>query len=1851
MKRKNLVYLIGGILIFAVILFVLIKLVSGSKEKTISDPHLFSSYISGYTSGVVSKHSSITIVLSSSFVNSFGDEKPTEGIFKISPTVKGETVWADDYTLQFIPEKPLESGETYIIECKLDKLKKDIGSEFESFLFQIFVKQQNFTVDYDELISTDFSEFMVYDLTGHIKLADAEPKEKVEKILNAKIDSKNLNIELEQITDREFCFRIKDIPRSDKQKTLKLEFDGEHIGVEKSGNIDYDIPESGVFKVLNAKVEHFPEQCVVIQFSNPVLESQYLEGLVRLEDDPELKYIIRNNIIKIIPTTRLQGKYNLYVNEGIKDLRQQQLLNRFFKNLNFEARKPELRTVHKGVIMPTTEDGLVFPFEAVNLKAVDIQITRIFENNVMQFLQNNSFDGTYEIRRVGKPVKQTTINLEQAGITDFGEWSRFTIDLNYLIEPEPGAIYAVDICFRQQHALYPCQANDSLFEAVGNLTNTLGSNDEDFWNYEFENYTYGDYYYDWEQAEDPCSEYYYGYKKSISANLFASDIGLLVKKGADNELMVVTTDLLTALPLKSCEIEIYNFQQQLIAKAKTDKNGIAIIEYDKNEEAFFVIAKNNSQKAYLKLDYGESQSYSEFDVSGNSSSDNQAFIFGERGVWRPGDSIFLSLIIEENIEPIPVGHPIVLEVTNPRGQLVYREVQGKNEWSYHTFRFKTENSDPTGNYNAKISIGGNSYWKTLPVETIKPNRLQIEMDFSKNYLSGDGDVTATLTSRWLHGAIAKGLKANVNVTLYEALTSFKDYEDYHFIDITKSLDFETKQLFEGTTDNNGQIIQAVKFNIGKTAPGKCYAVLSAKVFEKGGNFSTSEESIDFYPYSSFVGTKIPAKSDSYYLKGNKTYDLDIVILDNDGKKINNRRQLEVLLFEYEWSWWYESDDVNASFASSNYNNAIDKKTVTIEAGKGKTSFDIPNVDYGDFLLYVYDPVSGHSSAQIINVSRYSYGSYSYDGAKGAQMLTLEPENDTVKLGEDIIVKLPEGEGRALVTIENGSRILHSEWIEVKGKNSEFKIKASAEMSPNIYVNVNFIQAHSQTENDHPIRMYGVIPVWVENPATHLKPVIDMPDELEAESKVKIKISEENSQAMTYTIAIVDEGLLNLTRHSTPNPWSYFYSRDALGVNTWDMFDWVIGAYGIKLERLLSIGGGAGLDGDLDPLKANRFEPMVRFMGPYHLDKNKSATHEIELPQYIGSVRTMVVASNNETMAYGSTEKKTPVTKPLMVLGSLPRLLSPQEEVMLPITLFAMHPSVKNALVEIKTNELISIDGPSKQTVQFDKEGEQYVSFKLNVNNATGVAKVEISAKSGIYKANYDIELNVRYPNPPSTDVLTALADGGKSTSLEFDALGIPGTNNTVLELYSIPPVNLQKRLEYLISYPHGCVEQIISAAFPQLYVSDFVKLSDKEAENIQKHVNTTINKLTKYQLKNGGFSYWPGNDNVSTWGTNYAGHFLVEAQKSGYNVPNTVINNWVAYQKSKASKWTDDGSYSQLTQAYRLYTLALSGNPDKGAMNRFRQISNLSVQSQWRIAAAYQLTGNQRVAEQMINGLTSKIQDYNDMGGTFGSALRDRAMILETLVLMNNKEEAFKLVMDIAEELGKDKWMSTQTTAFALKAVGTYIKANKPAEGISCNIKLNGVPKTLKSDMPVMKETLQIDESELNDIEIINTSNSILYVRIVRSGIPELGTETDASNEMQMDIQYTYLDGTPIDIAKIEQGTDFIATVKIKPVGYRNSYENMALTQMFPSGWEILNQRITTVDIGEQSYAEYKDIRDDRVYTYFSTYNNNTRTYRVMLNASFAGKFYLPAVNVAAMYDNTIFARKKGEWVTVESVY
>jgi uncharacterized protein YfaS (alpha-2-macroglobulin family) len=526
--------------------------------------------------------------------------------------------------------------------------------------------------------------------------------------------------------------------------------------------------------------------------------------------------------------------------------------------------------------------------------------------------------------------------------------------------------------------------------------------------------------------------------------------------------------------------------------------------------------------------------------------------------------------------------------------------------------------------------------------------------------------------------------------------------------------------------------------------------------------------------------------------------------------------------------------------------------------------------------------------------------------------------------------------------------------------------------------------------------------------------------------------------------------------------------------------------------------------------------------------------------------------------------------------------------------------------------------------------------------------VSIQASGGGEKAAHRIELDVRMPGGKVVDVHAEEVAAGKTWQQEITLPGIAGTNEVTLEVSRTPPLNLGKRLKFLIRYPHGCVEQVTSSVFPQLYLDKLLELSPKKQDSIQRNVRAGIGRIRNFQTADGGFAYWPGYANGNDWATNYAGHFLLEAARIGYLIPPGVIEQWRQYQLKKALSWVTGPARSELTQAYRLYTLALAGAADLGAMNRLKEEEDLPTVARWRLAAAYQLAGQPEAAEQLVKAAKLSVGKYRELSNTYGSDLRDKAMILEALYLMNQMERAKPLSAEIAGELSSNKWLSTQTTAYALVALSRFSGIAGRAVQTSFIFSWGqGAEETVSSHFPIVQKPIIVDESTAGKITFKNTSDHVLYPRIVAEGFPAVGTEKAASNGMSLEVRYLTLEDDPIDPIRLGQGVDFIAEVTVRNTGRSGIYEEVALSHIVASGLEIRSSRLDPSQRLKSADFEYQDIRDDRVYTYFDLGQGESKTYRLLFNASYLGKFYLPAIGVETMYDATINARVPGKWIMV----
>jgi uncharacterized protein YfaS (alpha-2-macroglobulin family) len=1832
----------------------------------------FSRYIESYTTGVISKQSSIRIKLAGEVqVTHARGEELSDDVFEFSPSIKGKAYWIDERTIEFRPEGKLDPDKKYDAQFNLGKIVK-VASEYEEFKFDFQTIKPDFSIDFFGLTSATNTSADMMKLTGTLETADNESPEKIEKLLSAAYATPvKISWQHNGVT-KTHKFTISGIKRSTSASPLKVNWDGSGLDIEKTGTQSFEVPAIGDFKVLDIKAIQDNDQYVAVQFSDPIMVGQELSGLITLADITSAAYTIDGSVVKVYAPERLEGSFAVTVNEGVESYFRKKITKSYSANVFFENRLPAVTIPGKGVILPDS-GRLMMPFEAVNLKAVDVTIIKIYENNVPQYFQGNGFDGGNQLRQVGKPILQKTISLTEDKGLNLHKKNRFMLDVDKLFRAEPGAIYRVVIGFRQEYSLYNCKNGTAVLKSTGNEgdgdegdgeyyggdsygnnSGTVSDEDDDFWS------RYDNYYpegYDWDKREDACDNSYYTKDRWATRNIIASNIGLIVKRGSDNNITIAVTNILTAEPMKGVGLELLDYQKQVIVKGTSDGDGMAILTTKR--KPYLLVAKHGKERGYLKLDDGSSLPLSRFNVGGEEVQNGlKGFIYGERGVWRPGDSIFTTFILEDKQKTLPADHPVQFELFNPAGQLYKKITRTSSVDGFYSFHTATETTSPTGNWSAKVTVGGAIFEKKIKIETIMPNRLKLKLDFggATELTKGNG-ASGKLSAQWLFGGAAQNLKAKVDAFLSSQQTAFPGFDGYEFDDPTLAFNTQAQTVFDSKLNENGTADINTDINVEGQAPGQLRANFVVKVFEAGGNFSLQQTAMDYNVYPGYVGLKAPKGSDmSGMLVTDKDHVIDIVDVDTKGKLFAGTRKVELELYKIQWRWWWDnSGDEMSNFTQDKYNKLVRVGTVTLNNGRGRYTLNIPQADWGRYLIRIKDPETGHSTGKIIYADWPNWSErLQQSSPTDAAMLSFTSDKTSYKVGDDATLTIPTGaDGRALISFENGTKVLKTTWIDTKKGETRYTFKVDEAMAPNVFVNVTLLQRHSQTKNDLPIRMYGAIPLTVDNPATTLKPVIDMSDKIRPETQSAITVSEANGKAMTYTIALVDEGLLDITNYQTPNPHDAFYAREALGVKTWDLYDFVIGAFGGGLERILSIGGD-GTGGPKKNVTVNRFKPVVKFLGPFRLESGGSQTTKFTLPQYVGSIKAVVIAGHDG--AYGTAEKVVAVKKPLMILATLPRVLGPSEKVQLPVTVFAMENNIKQVTVQVQSNAFSNLTGNNTRVITFTKPGDQLVTFDLDVRDFVGIGKVRITAKSGGESTAYDVELNVRNPNPPVTRVLEKELKPGETWTMPYTAIGINGTNKATLEVASIPPLNLGKRLSYLITYPHGCVEQTTSSGFPQLYLGQLLDLSPRQKAESDRNIKLTINRLNGFRVNSGGLSYWPGYGDADEWGTNYAGHFLLAAQAKGYNLPAGMINDWKRYQKQKAVNWSPDPRtnihdyyyYTDLVQAYRLYLLALSGSAELGAMNRLKEYQYLSIEARWRLAAAYKLAGQPEVGLRMIKGLNTDIAPYNSMYGTYGSDLRDEAMILETLTLFGQRQKAAELLRSVAAKLSIDSWYSTQTTAYSLVAIAEYCGQNKSGAKLLFNYQANKDKANVNSDSYMWQAQLAANGG---NVTMTNNGKNQLYVRLIQQGQPSPGQDVESHEDpdvLQMRVAYTTLGGTPIDPTKLKQGTDFVAQVNIKNPGKRGRYDNMALTQIFPSGWEILNTRMLNNDEAfKSSPSDYRDIRDDRVNTYFSLYEGTEVTYYVMLNAAYAGKYYLPAAYCEAMYNHDINALLKGQWVEV----
>ena len=1876
MKRISLISMTVIMLIASCFLF------SCKQKKNIIPSADFAPYISAYTGGQISKEATIVIELA----EKLSDTEKKQNLFSFSPSIKGTTRWINGNTVEFVPDEgALKSGMSYNATFALGKVVK-VDKKFSKFEFSFKVIENTFRVSTRPIeIRLDNTINVYGSLTFSVKKSLGD----VEKMVEATLEGVKVDNIMVVGNDNSYVFEflVKELKRNEENQQLLITINGAPVDIDRSETVSVTIPAKNIFRLLEYEMVSAPEYGLRLTFSDLVSESQDLKSMITLKNISSYTTQLQaNQVMVYFAYAPKMTELEVVIDKGLKNRMGESLEESRELFLSLERLKPQVELLSSGTIMPGS-GSTVLPFKAVALRSVDLRVIRIYESNVLMFLQYNTLSrySANQLRRAGRLVHKQTLQLDTDPTKDILTWENYSIDLSKIIKQEPGAIYRIELSFKKEYASYECEnenedGSGSSYHGTSDLISMLRDDmnvtedDERYWdranNYYYEeygydyDYDYSDYYnrrsyYNGEVSGSPCDpSYYMSTNLKAVTNVLASNLGLIAKSNANNTVWATVTNLLDAKPVPGSKVTAYNYQLQPIGSGVTDENGFIVLTL--KNKPFVLVAESGEHKAYLRMVDGEENMLSRFDVGGTSLNKGlKGYVYGERGVWRPGDTLHIAFILEDREGRIPANHPVSLEIYNSQGQFYKKMVSSSGLNGLYTFDVPTKADDPTGLWNSYVKVGGATFHKSLRIETIKPNRLKISFDLPPVLVASDGVAVVGVHSQWLTGAVARNLDVKVEYTLNTVYTQFNGYRNYIFNNPVSKFSGYKNDILEGRLDEKGDVAIDLSIPSAENAPGMLGATFTCRVFEPGGDASIFSQYVPLSPFSSYVGINFNYKDDEYYFLADEDRTFDIVTLSPEGKPVN-RKDLEYSIYRVGWNWWWQRS--NESFESyinnSNYKPEFSGKINTVN-GKGQIKFRIDYPAYGRYFVYVKDPSSGHATGGTVHVDWPAWrGRADIEDPDGIKMLTFTLDKKSYDVGDEVLVTIPAtaSEGRALVALENGTEVVQREWVNLTaGGPTKYTFKVTDKMAPNVYVHISLLQPHASA-GDLPIRMYGIMPLLVSNKETILKPVITMQDVLRPETDIEVKIKEQSGKPMTYTLAIVDDGLLDLTNYKTPDPWNIFYAREALGIRTWDMFDEVMGAFAGKYGSLFTIGGDA--DELNSSSKANRFKPVVLYVGPVALSAGEEKVHSLRLPSYVGSVRVMIVAGQDGR--YGNVNKTVTVRSPLMLLSSLPRVLSTGEKISLPVNVFAMEDNVKNVSIKVETTGKLKASEGNSKSVIFSAPGDEVVYFPMQTGMDVGIETVTITATGGGHTSKETIEIDVRNPNPPSIIFESKVLEKGQSIEFDYELDGEYEGNWVKAEISRIPSVDLSRRYDYLYDYNHYCTEQLTSRALPLIFMSDFKEMDEKEAENNKTNITEAINNLYGRQLSNGGFSYWPGEGYINDWASSYAGSFLAMAKERGYNVSSSVMNKWIGYQRSISQNWqTNDKSnrrysydQSDFMQAYRLYTLALAGAPEMAAMNRLKEVKNLSQQARWRLAAAYALCGKQDAAGELVFNASTSVTPYSSNNPSYGSSYRDESMILEALVLMGKNEEAFKQAQKVSHNLSGEKYFNTQSTAYAMVAMGQF--ASKMSGKFDFEWYLNGTKQgKVNTTRAVFQKQLPTNPKS-GKVRVENGNGGIVYFGLTTKTRPIVDNLPASAENIKLDVTYTNMNGTPISVADLSQGTDFYAVIKVSNISGINTYTDVALTHYIPSGWEIYNERMVAASVSESGSTEstpnvftYQDIRDDCVMTYFDLPVGKYKEIKVRLQATYIGEFVFPAIQCEAMYDPSARARTTAGRVTV----
>lgn len=1352
-------------------------------------------------------------------------------------------------------------------------------------------------------------------------------------------------------------------------------------------------------------------------------------------------------------------------------------------------------------------------------------------------------------------------------------------------------------------------------------------------------------------AAEPADKKVANQQNRATQWVVVSDLGLTTFKGEDG-LNVFVRSLRSALPLGQVELHLFARNNKRLAKIVTNKTGYG--RFDPG----LLRGQGGLEPAAL-MAYGEGTDFNfldltqpAFDLSDRGVEGRtapgpiDAFLYSERGVYRPGETVELMTLLRDNRGYGLAELPLTLKVIRPDQVEDQRLVlSDAKAGGYHTTLALASNAR-TGTWTVRAYTDPDAEpvgQLAFQVEDFVPQRLKLKLATGADVLQPGKAAQVEVAGRFLYGAPAANLNTEAELILQQDSNPYPNYPGYHFGLVQERWDAKRYPVDLTSTDANGKAHAAIKLDTIPDINRPLQGQLRVSLFEPGGRPVNRTLTLPYRFQSFAIGIRPHFKGDGVDIGQPATF--DIIALDRSGQRQEMRGlRAEFYREAYEYYWYFNNNrwDYRQIIRDS---EPLTGQTLDISSTR-PAQVTLNSRDWGNYRLDVFDPKTGVASSV-----RFQVGWFARPGdGDSPDQLQISLDKPRYRPGETarIHVKAPFA-GEALVTVAS-NKLWTARSFRLPPQGGILELPVDKRWSPGVYVTATAFRPAKAATKQGPGRAVGVTWLGLDLTDRTLQVNMDTPGQLRPRQRVELPvqiIGAEPGKPTWLSMAAVDEGILQLTDFQSPNPVDYFLGKRRLGVDMLDLYGKIIEAGGQPGK--LRVGGGSDSAGrQQESLNMRTTETVSLFSGPVDLDGQGRANISLELPDFNGQLRLMAVAWNQQRL--GQAESNVLVRDPLVTQAYLPRFLAPGDTSQLTFSVQNLDAKAGTYRLHLATEGVASLTKPEPWIFQVEDPKQQKTARKSYTlrGDKPGIGHLYLTVEG---PDNFYLSRHWRITVRPAQAIVNerralrlAPNKGIQVTDKLLDEY-IPGTGQLSLSFSTRPQLDAPGLLAQLQRYPYGCAEQTISSALPLLYINEITAAWDATDDSLEddpaSQVQQAIQQLLNDQRYDGAFGLWGVTSSANLWLTAYAMDFLTRAKEVGYLVPIAPYQRGLDRLKAFLAK-NHFSDRHLATHAYALYVLART---QQAAIGDLRYLHDTYLNelpttlARAQLGAALAHYGEQDRARKAFKAAildTPPTLRPDD----FGSSLRDHAALVALLAEADLLPEQLpQLAEKLAASMNQRHYTSTQEQAWLLLAAQALVNKQSGALELSIN------EQTIRAESNAYYVTPDAPELA-RGLNIANPGKKPLWYVISRSGVPEK-LLPPAHEGFSLTRRFYDRSGQPVNLTQVRQNDLLVAVIKGTVVTQEN--HQALIVDLLPAGLELENARLGDGQnrqdfawLPQPSKTLHEEFRDDR---YVAALNLDAKqrgfTLAYLVRAVTPGNYQLPAVFMEDMYKPWFFGRDK----------